>query len=54
VKFILTRSGTEITARGEVRYNLPGVGVGIEFTEISPEAQKAIEEDLRVSELLPR
>jgi hypothetical protein len=54
VKFILTRSNTEIVARGEVRYNLPGVGVGIEFTEISPEAQKAIEEELRVAELLPR
>jgi hypothetical protein len=54
VKFILTRSNTEIVARGEVRYNLPGVGVGIEFTEITPEAQKAIEEELRVAELLPR
>jgi len=54
VKFILTRSNTEIFARGEVRYNLPGVGVGIEFVDISPEAQQAIEEDLRVAELLPR
>jgi hypothetical protein len=54
VKFILTRSNTEITARAEVRYNLPGVGVGIEFIDISPEAQKAIEDELRVAELTPR
>ena len=54
VKFILTRSNTEITARAEVRYNLPGVGVGVEFTEIALEAQAAIEEELRVAELLPR
>jgi hypothetical protein len=54
VKFILTRSNTEVVARCEVRYNLPGVGVGIEFIEISPECQKAIEEELRVAELMPR
>ncbi len=54
VKFILTRSNTEIVARAEVRYNLPGVGVGIEFTDIAPEAQRAIEEELRVAELMPR
>ena len=54
VKFILTRSNTEISARAEVRYNLPGVGVGIEFIDISPEAQKAIEDELRVAELSPR
>lgn len=54
VKFILTRSNTEITARAEVRYNLPGVGVGVEFIDISPECQKAIEDELRVAELLPR
>ena len=54
VKFILTRSNTEVVARAEVRYNLPGVGVGIEFIDISPECQKAIEDELRVAELLPR
>lgn len=54
VKFILTRSNFEIFARAEVRYNLPGVGVGIEFIDITPEAQKAIEEELRVAEMMPR
>ncbi len=54
VKFILTRSNTEICARAEVRYNLPGVGVGIEFIDINPEMQKAIEDELRVAELSPR
>src|SRR3954465_3242066 len=54
VKFTLTRSNFEVQARSEVRYCLPGVGVGVEFIEISPEAQKAIEDELRVSEMMPR
>jgi hypothetical protein len=54
VKFTLTRSNYEVQARSEVRYCLPGVGVGLEFIEISPEAQKAIEEELRVSETMLR
>ncbi len=54
VKFTLTRSNYEVVTRSEVRYCLPGVGVGVEFIEISPEAQKAIEEELRVAEFMPR
>lgn len=54
VKFTLTRSNYQVEARSEVRYCLPGVGVGVEFVEISPEAQKAIEEELRVSQMQPR
>jgi hypothetical protein len=50
IKFKLARSLREINARGEVRYFLPGVGIGIEFVEISPEGRKAIEEELRVLE----
>lgn len=46
VRFRLARSGYEITARGEIRYCLPGVGIGVEFVEISPEARNAIEEEL--------
>jgi hypothetical protein len=50
VKFRLTRSNYEVSTRGEVRYCLPGVGVGVEFVEISPEAQQAIEEELGLDE----
>lgn len=37
-------NGLEINARGEVRYCLEGVGIGVEFLDISPEAQRALEE----------
>jgi hypothetical protein len=50
LRFRLTRSGHEVSARAEVRYCLPGVGVGVEFVEISPEDQQAIEEEIRLSE----
>ncbi len=54
VRFTLTRSNYVVEARSEVRYCLPGVGVGVEFIEISPEAQKAIEDEHRVSDVSPR
>ena len=47
VRFRLACSGREIRARAEVRYCLPGVGIGVEFLEISPADQLAIESDLR-------
>lgn len=46
LSFRLGRSNCEIKARGEVRYCLPGVGIGVEFIDISPECQQAIELDL--------
>jgi hypothetical protein len=46
VKFKLAHSGIEINARAEVRYCLAGVGIGIEFVEISPESVRAIEEEI--------
>jgi hypothetical protein len=51
IRFRLARSLYEVTARGEVRYCLPGVGIGIEFLEISPEARHAIQEELQDTEL---
>lgn len=45
VNFRLALSGVEIRTRAEVRYCLPGVGVGVEFVEISLEAARAIEEE---------
>ncbi len=47
VRFRLARSLYEVTARGEVRYCLAGVGIGIEFIEISAEARRAIQEELQ-------
>jgi hypothetical protein len=47
VRFRLARSRFEVTARGEVRYCLPGLGIGVEFIDIPDEARRAIEEELR-------
>jgi hypothetical protein len=41
VEFWLSRSRHHIKARAEVRYCLPGVGIGVEFVDIS-EQDKAI------------
>jgi hypothetical protein len=43
LSFRLARSGREVKARAEVRYCLAGVGIGVEFVEISAEDQDAIE-----------
>jgi len=51
VSFQLPRSNFEVVARCEVRYCLQGVGIGVEFIEISPKAQQAIDEELQVSEV---
>jgi hypothetical protein len=48
VDFRLTRTGVEIHSRGEVRYCLPGVGVGVEFVQLSAEVLAAIEEEIRL------
>lgn len=48
VQFRLGQSGEQIAARAEVRYCLPGVGVGIEFVEISEEAVRAIEKEAKL------
>ena len=46
IQFRLTRTDVVIKARGEVRYCLAGVGVGVEFIDISPDATRAIEEEM--------
>ncbi len=46
LRFRLSRSGVVIETRAEVRYCLKGVGVGVEFFGISPEAARAIEEEV--------
>lgn len=49
VRCKLVNSGTEICARGEVRYCLQGVGVGVEFVGISAQAVRAIEREMRIA-----
>jgi len=51
VSFQLPRSNFRVVARCEVRYCLPGVGIGVEFFEISPEAQRAIQDEIETNEL---
>jgi hypothetical protein len=50
VVFQLPHSNFEVLARCEVCYCLPGVGIGVEFVEISREAQRAIEEEIQTNE----
>ena len=47
LRFRLTQTDFEVQTRGEVRYCLPGTGIGIEFVELSAEATQAIEQELR-------
>jgi hypothetical protein len=49
LRFRLTRSNVEVQTRAEVRYCLPGIGIGVEFIGIGPEAKRAIEADLEAS-----
>ena len=42
LEFRLSRSGREVKTRAEVRYCLPGVGIGVEFIDISSEDEEAI------------
>ena len=46
VSFRLALSGVQIRSRCEVRYCLPGVGVGVEFIDISPGDVRAIENEI--------
>ena len=49
LKFRLNRSEVEVNTRCEVRYCLPGVGVGVEFVQIGPDAAYAIEKELALT-----
>lgn len=48
LRFRLARTGVIVETRGEVRYCLKGVGVGVEFVGISVESVRAIAEELAV------
>ena len=43
VQFQLARTGYEVYTRAEVRFCLPGVGIGIEFIDLNPDHIRAIQ-----------
>jgi hypothetical protein len=49
LRFRLTRSNIEVQTRGEVRYCLRGIGIGVEFIGIGADARRAIEEEIEAS-----
>ena len=51
LRFLLTRSNVEVQTRGEVRYCLPGIGIGVEFVGLGAEAVRAIEKELKAFSL---
>jgi PilZ domain len=54
LSFCLALSGHEVHARGEVRYTLPGVGVGVQFIDIPEQAIHSIEKEIQLSRRLRR
>lgn len=54
VQFRLALTGIEIQSRCEVRYCLPGVGVGVEFINISPDSARAIEKEVKLGNGSPK
>jgi len=46
LRFRLTQSNFEVQTRGEVRYCLPGIGIGVEFVGLGAEASQAIEKEV--------
>jgi hypothetical protein len=48
LRFRLDLTGAEIHTRCEVRYFLPGVGVGVEFVGISQESIRTIEREMKL------
>jgi PilZ domain len=47
VRFRLTQSEVEVQTRCEVRYCLPGIGIGVEFVGLGAEQVRAIEKELQ-------
>jgi hypothetical protein len=49
LSFCLELSGLEVHTRGEVRYSLPGVGVGVQFIDIAENAIHSIKQEIQLS-----
>jgi PilZ domain len=54
LRFRLKHADIEIQTRGEVRYCLEGVGIGIEFVDLEADATRAIEKELKLLSRTPR
>ena len=54
LSFCLALSGLEVQTRGEVRYTLPGVGVGVQFVDIAENAIHSIEREIQLSRSIRR
>lgn len=50
LRFQLQLTGALVETRGEVRYCLPGVGVGVEFIGVSPEARQQITREIQLED----
>ena len=48
LRFDLLRTGVFIQALGDVRYCLPGIGVGVHFVDLPEYARAAIETELEI------
>jgi c-di-GMP-binding flagellar brake protein YcgR len=53
IRFTLPFTRHQVRARGKVRYSLPGVGIGIQFVEISAEDQHAIDKEIYAAACTP-
>jgi hypothetical protein len=49
LRFTLVLTGAEVRTRGEVRNCQAGVGIGVEFIGLPPEAMKMIEREIALS-----
>ena len=49
LSFRLAHSGIKIVTRCEVRYCLPGAGLGVEFIKLPPESARAIDAEIGTS-----
>ena len=48
LRFDLLRTGYIVRAQGEVRYCLPGIGIGVQFANLPEPARAAIERELEI------
>ena len=47
LRFRLTQTNVEVQTRCEVRYCLPGIGIGVEFVGLEAKAVRAIAKELK-------
>jgi PilZ domain len=52
LRFRLSRTGVLVQTRSEVRYCLKGVGIGVEFVDVTPETTRAIEKEISLQAII--